>query len=276
MAEEQRRESSPPPSPAGGQTGIRISKKLLGKLVKSGAPGQFGVIIIGLSAFLILVTMGILLGGGGIPGTTAIEEAPQGGEELVPPNEGPDGNILPPEPPGPVDQNEIGKYVIVRGGDAAQRERIYRILSIPIAYTMYKDLFTRGGPVYIEFTTKPCGGRVETSNTILLHSFASCSDRVAKYVLIHEAGHIIASRNGRTYQSFNHSALQKSDPGCYDNDGYLVTYPRAPGKGPYPKAESFAEAIALYLLYPERPPLNNFPSQCKETYNWAIDNVFKQ
>lgn len=154
---------------------------------------------------------------------------------------------------------------------------IQNILAPALSYPNYKKLLTEGGLINLTFDDAPrCGARVNEKGDITFFSFEHCTKEFRRYAFLHETGHIIAVRNEREWQSFDFLSFKRGDPSCYTEDGYLISYPYARSvlspKGE-PKAESFAESIALFLVSKE--PLENFSTQCPNTYNWVRENIFK-
>lgn len=220
-------------------------------------------------------------GGGGVPGANAGESG--GGTSGPPPISGGGGTAI--------SLDELKQLIIVDGGTQADADRVYKIFQIPMSSPKYKQLLTAAGPVHITFDDKPCGGRVETSNTIILHSFSSCSDPYARWILVHESGHIVAARNSSLYDSYSPGNLELKDgTACYTfiangssslGGWFIKTYPLQ-DTGHSGKAESFGENFALYAFYADssyhpaygKPSLPNFPTTCPATYSWIQDNIY--
>lgn len=161
----------------------------------------------------------------------------------------------------------------IKGGTQQEIEEINNILSSSLSSSTYADLLTSAGPVDITLESGGCSGLVD-GRSVTLYNFSSCGGTFKRYMVLHEMGHIIHARNGRLAQTFNHLEYVRLEPNCYDSENYLITYPKPEGKA-NAFNESFAEAIALFAIYKERPLLNDFPNQCPNTYNWVRNNIFR-
>lgn len=175
-------------------------------------------------------------------------------------------------PVGQETQRPTGLFNI-KGASSEETAEINGILSSSLSSQTYSSLLASAGPIEITIESGGCSGLVDRG-TVTLYNFSSCGDNFKRYLVLHEMGHIIHARNGRLAQTFNHNEYIRLDPSCYDSEGYLLTYPKPEGKA-NAFNESFAEAIALFQIYNERPPLNSFPNQCPNTYNWVRDNIFR-
>lgn len=208
--------------------------------------GGWVALIVGTALIIILVpTFLIVLGGGG-----AASEVPPGEQTAT--------------------QQPSG-LLNIKGAMPQEIEEINNILSTSLASSTYADLLR--GPVEIIIESGGCSGLVDRGS-VTLYSFSSCGGTFKRYLVLHEMGHIIHARNGRLAQTFNHLEYVRLEPGCYNSEGYLITYPKPEGKA-NAFNESFAEAIALYTVYKEQPPLTDFPNQCPNTYNWVKNNIFR-
>lgn len=240
------------------------------------ATSEFWVpaVIIGL-IFLVIVV--ILFGG--VSGV-------KGGEPVTSPSPTISPTPGPSSPSGaPVNASNVVSRLksdfnmIVNDANSDHLITIYNILALAGRSSAYETLLRRAGPTQIYFDSKPCGGGVNWTGNITLHSFFSgCNQLVIKqYVLIHETGHVIAGYSGRLWASFYNLAYYPSDPSCYayhGSDGYyLKTYPySAVSGGGGGRAESFAEALSLYVI--PRGVLSNYKGQCPVGYNWEKNNIF--
>lgn len=168
----------------------------------------------------------------------------------------------------------------ITGATTGQTQQIYNALQDAMNYPLYKKLLTGAGPVNISLDTDRglkdglCGGSVVNGN-ITLFNFFTCAASGRRYLLLHETGHTIGNRNADLYHSFPYSQLKASDSSCYSPAGFLKTYAEEFGNLSGPFNESFAEAVSLFISYKDRPPLNNFPTQCPATYNWIRANVYQ-
>ena len=161
----------------------------------------------------------------------------------------------------------------ISGATPQEIEEINNILSASLLSSTYADLLTSGVPVEITIESGGCSGLVDRGS-ITLYNFSSCGGTFKRYLVLHEMGPIVHARNGRLAQTFDYQEYARLEPQCYDSEGYLITYPKPEGKA-NAFNESFAEAIALYTIYRERHPLNDFPNQCPNTYNWVRNNIFR-
>lgn len=172
-------------------------------------------------------------------------------------------------------------FVTTNNGSAISDVDFYNVLKDAFSNSNYSALVTSQGPFKVIFNPPlgdfvGCQATVDGRNTITFYGFSNCSLSHQKYLALHESGHIIGNKNGRTYQSFPHSDLRAQDAGCYSRLGFLRSYFHAEtGAGTSSKDESFAEAVALFLMPKERPPLTDFQNQCPNTYNWVRNNIFK-
>lgn len=180
----------------------------------------------------------------------------------------------------PVTSDFSTLFKTTNNGDGISDPDFYNLLKDALSNPTYSKLITTGGVFNVEFFPSldnfvGCQALVQ-GNTIKFYGLSLCNIPNQKYLASHEAGHVVENRNARLYQSFPHSDLVQQDPGCYSSLGFLKSYFYAEsGAGTNPFEESFAEAIALYLMPNERKPLTNFQNQCPNTYNWIRDNIFK-
>ncbi|HKC14516.1 MAG TPA: hypothetical protein VKC89_00950 [Patescibacteria group bacterium] len=182
--------------------------------------------------------------------------------------------------PTPIANQNINGIVNITGATPQEIQTVNDALSIGLFYPGYKNKLTSNGPVNITFQQNLTwqGGQVDGltlagGDEITIRS--GLSQETLKYTILHETGHILIMRNPRTWQSYPFSDLVSADPACYSSLGFLKTYPFAnTGGGGGETVESFAESVSQFLL--KRPPLENFPTLCPNTYNWELKNIFQE
>ena len=170
----------------------------------------------------------------------------------------------------------------ITGSTDSQKQEILSALSDAMRFPTYTKLLTSRGAININLSSG-CGGFVSPPYTDIELRVSECSG-LTKFYLTHETGHIIAGRNGNIWQRFQSRYYGDAtspgflavDKGCYDSQGFLVTYPRSSAEG-NPDWESFAEAVALFM-YPRQYPnkLQDFSTQCQATYGWIRDNIYQE
>lgn len=268
---------------AGKQFGKQIGKKMLMQGGRAAATegtvalfsNPVGWVILGIG-FVIVIIVVILFGGA---------SGVKGGEPTVSPSPTVSSTPGPSSPSGaPVNASNVVSRLksdfnmVVNDTNSDHLIMVYNILALAGKSSAYEALLKKAGPTQIYFDSKPCGGRVDWTGNITLHSFFSgCGQLVTRqYVLIHETGHVIAIYSGRLWASFYNLAYYPSDASCYayhGSDGYyLKTYPYSAGAGGGGRAESFAEALSLYVI--PRGVLSNYKRQCPVGYNWEKNNIF--
>lgn len=232
----------------------QLAQTLRAAGVLTGTP--WGWIILGAIAVITIFAVIILLGGQG----AASETSPQQAQQTT-------GTV------------ETSSLFNLTGATQTSEEfiEIQNILAPALSYPNYKKLLTERGAINLTFDDTPgCGAKVNEKGDITFISFEHCTKEFRRYAFLHETGHIIAVRNEREWQSFDLLSFKRGDPSCYTEDGYLISYSYARSvlspRGE-PRAESFAESIALFLVSKE--PLENFSTQCPNTYNWVRENIFK-
>lgn len=175
----------------------------------------------------------------------------------------------------------VSEYV-----SCAVKKKIYTIYSMPTQSSKYVSLLKPKTPFTLEFRSGTYGrasGYTASPYLIKLYGFATFISnpswfRLGSFLLIHETGHLIGQRNYSVKTAFPHSSLVNQDRSCYDR-GYLKTYSLRCGSncGINPKSESFAEAQGLYIYNSKNGSLgdiDNFRTQCDNTYSWIRVNVF--
>lgn len=197
-------------------------------------------------------------------------------------SEGTQTEMIPEQTQNTTLTTNISNYFNIVGATDSQNQEILSALSDAMRFPTYSKLLTTDGLVTINYS-QGCGGFVGPPYTDINLKTTDCLS-LTKFYLTHETGHIIAGRNGRLWQRFFEKyhgdgispSLITQDKGCYDPDGYLVTYPRTSAEG-NPDWESFAEAVALFM-YPKQYPnkLQNFSIECQATYNWIGNNVYQE
>lgn len=190
-------------------------------------------------------------------------------------------------PSATVNPGNIAQYVKISGGTLSQQTLVYKVFSIVFSYPKYKSLITAGGGtltiVLLSDASGQCHGFTPSGTTIKIWNFSICEGYPfgnSEYLLVHESGHAISSKNSRVWQDFVANAW-KSDPGCYEN-GFLKTYAL---RTTVANKESFAEAIADYIACgsagvcnyggpPSGKPISNFIPSCPNTSNWVKNIIF--
>lgn len=168
----------------------------------------------------------------------------------------------------------------------AEKNSIQSVCTELVKSTKIVNLLKNAGTIFL--TKVPEGtlgggvcGTVNGANIVKI-SCSMSSSSFAKYVIIHELGHIIGNFNGDVYRDF------LNDP-AYSTEGLMPTYPFPDGS----QGESFAEMIADYVIsksynFPKRS-WSNYPGGPWENpgagwttfkqdrplhYNFARDNIF--
>lgn len=248
--------------------GLYQNARLLQQLGRSGAgavgraglaatSGVWGPIAIAGGSILLFFVIIMIISGGQAKGT----------ETQAPP------------PPQTITQ-DINGILNITGASEKETETINQALSLAVSYPGYKTLITRAGPVSVVFeknlvwpegTQNIVNGLVLERGKIKIRS--GLDEKTLRYTFLHETGHIIDSFGS----SFPYRKLREEDSACYGiYTGHLLSYPYAKeGGGGDPRNESFAEGVSQFLLYKEQSVLNNFPTQCPNTYNWIYENVFR-
>lgn len=162
----------------------------------------------------------------------------------------------------------------VSGTACGDRQTTYSVFANLFASSRYARLVKNSGIVSVQFNPGgECGAQAYKRSFVL--NLRGCNnERVIRYFLIHEMGHVIRNNNPivRTYPL---ATLVSRDRNCYDQ-GYLKTYGRRAG---IRKSESFAEAMALYYLnrhggFGIGGTISNFKQECPNTYQEMRNNYF--
>ncbi len=181
-----------------------------------------------------------------------------------------------------------------------EKNFIYNIFKKLLRSQRYKDLLGNT-PVNIYFFSPIHSGAIDggagyNNNDMAFFGFFrnGVGDKYKQQILIHESGHILDKRNGSNQLHMDLKSLNLSDgSACYDynfsdNNGlhYIKSYAFRGGEGANggARAESFAEALANNAICVSgyrcttdmfhAVPINNYPSDCSNTYNWIKTNVF--
>lgn len=297
MDPNQQSESPRKSSPSVGDARLvyAIGKKLAKGIGKKAATASLGpgaiiaIVLLFLSIGAGLFMFGLI--GGGIGGTTATEDQR---EQLEP------GQGTPVVPPGPVDTSPLPKppcieidsklrtdfgIIIEEGGESVScdiRQKVYQIYSIPTKSPTYLSHLKPAVPFTIRFisdNTAGAHGLTTSPNLIQLWNMArflsiDSNFRSASIFLVHETGHLIKHRDWTLFNdNYPNSYFVSKEPGCYDQ-GFLKTYSH---RDTNPVSESMAEASALYIYQSKNgkyATINNFRSECPETYNWMYKNLY--
>jgi hypothetical protein len=190
----------------------------------------------------------------------------------------------------PADTSNFDDYFTVTNATAAEKQKIYNYLAIPMASSTFKKLVTKGGQkTNIDVWNDPaapkkCIGAVTNDGYhMTLKGFFNCNSGDQQWFIVHEFGHIIDGRNSGL--NFNLNTLRAADSSCYNSHGYLISYPWDSPAAASARDESFAEAIAQYVIHDSEASrtrsyidgavrIPNYSTTCPSTYAWAGNNIF--
>lgn len=176
-------------------------------------------------------------------------------------------------------------FTITARGDSVSDIYFYNdILGEAFSSSRYTELITKNGPFSVELDEilgeeeNICArAYVLKPSTIKLFGFSRCSLGDQKYLALHESGHVIGNRNVELYKSFPHSELINNDSDCYSSLGHIKSYYYAETERGDIAAynESFAEAIAMYIIR-KKSPFADFRLKCPYTSAWVAKNIFNE
>lgn len=152
------------------------------------------------------------------------------------------------------------------------------------------SLLNNAGTIPIIKNTGACFGSVNGQNIVTIGGCDFSSLNLAKYVLIHELGHVLNNYNGSILQNYKNA-------GVYETEGLVETYYYSPieieQKHLNPHDESLAEAFADYVVsnyynylargwsgYPGGPWNNpgagftTFQNDNSQHYDFVKNNIF--
>jgi hypothetical protein len=183
----------------------------------------------------------------------------------------------------------------LRNANTTERKLMFQTFAYAAKAPSYVKLLTNGGVLRITMHYPgyaDCAGYTPGANEIRTGACITSFTYFAHWI-IHESGHVIADRNPYLKSAFPLSTLQNQDPTCYDNIGYLRSYPLS-GACNYStsafaiRSENFAEALAYYTTYMDhynpwqqdkrgnycQKFFNTFQTVCNNTYAWEKVNIF--